>query len=212
MTKDLIQGARDFKRYQYDAHNKLMSELVEKGQHPEYFIISCIDSRSDPATLFRSKPGTFFSHKAMGAIVKPYEKGDTLAAAIKFAIKYNHVTKIIILGHTNCGAVNALVEGNTDEDIAGFVDIAQDALKRAEKQNQCEDSIHTRTEKEVVLKSIENLKTYPCVQEAMQDQTISISPWLFDMKTGNLLEYNEQADDFIVIEYEETSSDCRTSA
>ena len=97
MTKDLIEGLNAFKHYHYEGSSELMSSLVEDGQDPRYFIVSCIDSRCNPGTIFRAKPGSFFAHKAMGAIVRPYHQGTALAAALQFAINYNNVKKVIVV-------------------------------------------------------------------------------------------------------------------
>ncbi|MGB0720674.1 MAG: carbonic anhydrase, partial [Bdellovibrionales bacterium] len=114
MTDDLVKGLAEFKRYHYADDDSLMNTLVEQGQSPRYFIISCIDSRTNPGTIFRAKPGAFFAHKAMGAIVRPYKQGTALAAALQFALNYNQVDTVIVLGHTKCGAVQALAEDLDD--------------------------------------------------------------------------------------------------
>ena len=90
----LLLGFRKFRKDTYEGLGALMPRLVQQGQKPDYFIISCIDSRSNPGTIFRAPPGTFFAHKAMGAIVRPYKQGTALSAALQFAIKYNQVEKI----------------------------------------------------------------------------------------------------------------------
>lgn len=192
MTHTLIEGFRKFHAEQY-GENALMRRLVRDGQKPEFFIISCIDSRSNPGTIFQPEPGTFFAHKAMGAIVRPYTKGTALAAALQFALTYNDVKEIIILGHTGCGAVRALVEKLDDAEISSFVDVAQTALDKAKTccAGVCShDELLRLSEKEIVLQSMENLKHYPSVKKALAEKRVIIRPWLFDMESGNLLEYD----------------------
>lgn len=177
-----------------------MPRLVREGQAPNYFIISCIDSRSNPATLFRPEPGTFFAHKAMGAIVRPYKKGTALAAALQFALIHNRVEHIIILGHTKCGAIKALVEKLEDEEISSFIEVAQQALDRAHHHcgHHCEhEELIKLTEKEIVLLSAENLKTYPSVQKALDENRVTIHPWLFEMESGKLFEYQPNKQSFV---------------
>src|SRR5690606_20624636 len=107
MKYDLIKGFAKFRQAAYAAKNSLMRRLARQGQSPDYFIISCIDSRGDPGSIFKAPAGTFFAHKAMGAIVRPYKKGTALSAALQFALNHNKVSTIIVLGHTSCGAVQA---------------------------------------------------------------------------------------------------------
>ena len=121
----LLRGFAAFRENTYKGKDALMPRLIEEGQKPDFFIISCIDSRSNAGPIFQSPPGTFFSHKAMGAIVRPYKQGTALAAALQFAINYNNVRKIIVLGHTGCGAIKALVENLEDDEIAIFIAVAK---------------------------------------------------------------------------------------
>ena len=202
MTDELVKGLAEFKRYQYADDGSLMNKLVEDGQDPKYFIISCIDSRTNPGTIFRAQPGAFFAHKAMGAIVRPYKTGTALAAALQFALNYNKVDTIIVLGHTQCGAVQALVNGLEDPEISSFIGVAQHALQAAKKTCACEGEIQGQTEQNVVLESVENLKEYPSVKAALADGRVTIKPWLFDIRVGDLLEYDEVSKDFKVINVE----------
>lgn len=202
MPNKLIEGFLKFRKDAYGHPDALMPQLVKDGQTPEYFIISCIDSRGNPGTIFRPAPGTFFAHKAMGAIVRPYKKGTALAAALQFALKYNQVKEIIILGHTGCGAVKALVEKLDDDEISSFVDVAKVGLHRA--QERCNgvcshDELLRHAEEEIVLESMRNLKSYPSVYVALAENRLSIRGWLFDMEHGQILQYDAETKEFIKI-------------
>lgn len=202
MANKLLEGFKKFRKDAYGHPDALMPQLVKDGQTPDYFIISCIDSRGNPGTIFRPEPGTFFAHKAMGAIVRPYKKGTALAAALQFALNYNDVKEIIVLGHTGCGAVKALVEKLDDEEISSFVEVAKVGLHRAEER--CGDSctheeLLRHTEEEIVLESMRNLKSYPSVYVALSEERLTIKGWLFDMTKGQILEYNQDKKEFIEI-------------
>ncbi len=199
MTDTLLQGFKRFHDETYKGRSAVMPRLAADGQNPDYFIISCIDSRSNPGTIFRPQPGTFLAHKAMGAIVRPYKKGTALAAALQFAIVHNNIRKIVLLGHTGCSAIKALVDKIDDAEISSFIDVAQAALSRA--KTQCGDNssyaeLLRATEEQIVLLSVENLKTYPSVAKALGEGSLMIAPWLFDLETGNLTAYNEKTKHF----------------
>ncbi len=207
----LIEGFLAFRRYSYQGDAASMPRLVEEGQSPDYFIISCIDSRSNPGTIFRPAPGTFFAHKAMGAIVRPYKQGTALAAALQFALMHNKVDKIVILGHTGCGAIKALVEQIDDEEIASFVAVAKAGLDKARtlaKEN--DTSLFRHAEEQIVLQSMENLKTYPSVHKALAEGRLEIRAWLFEMETGEMFEYNEADKEFIEITKNRTTTEDRS--
>lgn len=200
MANALLKGFKKFRKETYEGASALMKRLVEEGQSPDYFIVSCIDSRSNPGTIFRPEPGTFFAHKAMGAIVRPYKKGTALAAALQFALMHNKVKEIIVLGHTGCGAIKAMVEKIDDEEISSFINVAQSGLEKAKATcgSACtHDELLRHTEEEIVLMSCENLKTYPSVAKALEDERVIIRPWLFEMETGELLQYNADFKEFV---------------
>lgn len=196
MTDTLIQGFKQFRAHAYSSLDAPMPRLARDGQDPDYFIISCIDSRGNPGTIFNAPPGTFFAHKAMGAIVRPYKQGTALAAALQFALNYNKVTKLIVLGHTGCGAVKALIEGIQDEEIWSFIEVARAGLNKVKSYIDEDQNLARHVEEQIVLLSAENLKSYPSVRKALDDKRVVIKPWLFDLHAGDLLEYNPDRERF----------------
>lgn len=209
MTQDLIDGLKNFKHYHYEQDSDLMNELVQTGQDPKYFIISCIDSRCNPGTIFRARPGIFFAHKAMGAIVRPYQQGTALAAALQFALNYNNVETVIVLGHTQCGAMKALVENIDDAEISSFINVAKNALEKSKSCCSGHEDLIAMTEKEAVLQSAENLKKYPSVAKALEEKRIQVKAWQFDIKTGDLFEYDETKKSFKPLTTQAVQEDSR---
>jgi carbonic anhydrase len=213
MTDDLLKGLNEFKHYHYgEGNDDFMKALITAGQNPKYFIISCIDSRCNPYTIFRAPPGLFFTHKAMGAIVRPYKKGTALAAALQFALKYNNVETVIVLGHTNCGAIKALAEELDDPEISSFISVAQSALEKAKATHNIKEEILAKTEQQTVLESTQNLKAYPSVAKALSAGKISVKSWIFDMHTGNLLEHSDKTNDFTIINPDTPTIDSRAES
>ena len=199
MPKLLIDGFKKFLSDHYDSTSALMPKLAAEGQNPDYFIISCIDSRSNAGTVFQTPPGAFFSHKAMGAIVRPYRQGTALAAALQFALDYNKVKTIIILGHTGCGAVKALIDDLDDPEIKSFVSVAQEGLHRAQEACNHDSELQRKAEEEILRLSYENIQHYPSVARALKDNRIILKAWLFDMAGGALFEYEPDTHHFTPI-------------
>lgn len=193
---DLLKGFAAFVKAQYEGYEATMPQLVAEGQNPDYMIISCIDSRSNPSTIFQAQPGTFFAHKAMGAIVRPYHQGTALSATLQFAVKHNKVKTIIVLGHTGCGAIKALIERIDDDEITSFIEVAQSSLDKARtlccasKDTPMDAQLQRKTEEQIILQSVENLKGYPAVKEALANGDVEILPWLFCMEEGTIYAFN----------------------
>jgi carbonic anhydrase len=192
MTKDLVDGFNRWRDEAYKGVDPEILRLAKEGQNPDHIIISCIDSRTDPARILDSKPGQFFGFKAMGAIVRPHQQGTNLSASLHFAIEHMKVPSIVLMGHTQCGAIKALVEEIEDPEINSFVSVARAGLEEAKKlQPNSHDGLLRMTEQQVVLQSMQNLHGYPAVKKAVHEDRLTIKGWVFDLEGGNLLEFNE---------------------
>lgn len=202
MTNRLIKGFIErFRPNAYDGNKAVMPELISYGQKPEYFIISCADSRCDPGTIFDAQSGEFFGFKSIGAIIRPYKTGTALAASLQFAINTLKVQKVIILGHTHCGAIKALHDDTDDLEISSFINVAHEAMDTARNisKDNNEDNLLRIAEQQVVLASAKNLMTYPSVANAVKNNSLSIESWIFEMDHGDILRYAPEQKEFVSI-------------
>lgn len=207
MTDRLLAGFQNrFRPKAYEGKKPVMPELVSYGQTPEYFIVSCADSRCDPGTIFDAQPGVFFGFKSIGAIVRPYKTGTALAASLQFAINALKVKKLLVIGHTHCGAIKALHDGTDDPEISSFIDVAHEAMDEARKVQNTDDAIDNDqesllrlAEKQVLLASAKNLMTYPSVKNAVEAGNLQIESWMFDMEDGNILRFDPETSQFITV-------------
>ena len=90
-----------------------------RGQTPGTLLIGCSDSRVDPAILTDSAPGDLFVVRNVANLVPPYEttgRYHGTSAALEFAVCNLHVHNIIVLGHSHCGGINALLDGYGEND------------------------------------------------------------------------------------------------
>lgn len=86
----------------------------------------------DPAILTDSAPGDLFVVRNVASLVPPYEttgRYHGTSAALEFAVCNLHVHNIIVLGHSHCGGIHALLDGYGENDegegyIAPWVRIA----------------------------------------------------------------------------------------
>lgn len=198
----LMRGFKSFCDKNYRESN-LMPELVSKGQHPGFLIISCMDSRAAPEILFDLKPGACFTHRPMGALVQPYDPDSRssreIDAKLTFAIQKG-VRHIIVLGHTHCGAAIGLASGTKDPHIKPWLEVGKAALKRAQVRTKTRDTetLAREVEKQIIVTDIHNLMQYPAVKDNIG--RIALSGWLFDMERGEILSLNPATGDFAQIE------------
>src|SRR5664279_6468588 len=112
----LIEGVHRFHKEEFGRYSALFRKLSKEGQNPHTLFITCSDSRVLAELITQSKPGDLFVVKNVGNIVPPANvRGDTnsTAAAIEFAVETLRVSDIVICGHSQCGAISALLSEKT---------------------------------------------------------------------------------------------------
>ena len=125
----LIEGVHKFRTDEFGNYRKLFRKLSQEGQNPHTLFITCSDSRVLAELITQSQPGDLFVVKNVGNIVPPANvRGDTnsTAAAIEFAVETLRVSDIVICGHSQCGAISAmLAEKPVSPSHAAFARLAE---------------------------------------------------------------------------------------
>lgn len=206
----LIDGYRSF----YDSHfrhnhqDSPYSKLKE-GQSPKTLIVSCSDSRVDPAIITEADPGDIFVIRNVANIVPTYQNQGGgihgVSAALEFAVKFIEVENIIILGHSNCAGVKRLseIEHANSDFITNWVKVAAPAKQRADELaknlNLTQAEYITACEKEVIKVSLHNLMTFPWIIERVISNSLKLYGWYFCVSTGRLFVYDPETQDFKAI-------------
>jgi carbonic anhydrase len=200
----LIVGFRKFREKYFANEHPLYQKLNTEGQTPKTLIIGCSDSRVDPAIITSAAPGELFIVRNVANIVPPFEKGGGfhgVSSAIEFAVVNLKVETVIILGHRQCGGIRALMLNEPAKE-ASFVDrwvsIAADAKKRVLQKypNADDESLCRHGEMEAIVTSIENMKTFPFVQKAIEDRGMAVLGIYFDLESGHLFEFDPETKGF----------------
>ncbi len=188
----LLQGFKDFHKKYFVDNPTVYQELSSKGQSPKTLVISCSDSRVDPSILLGTSPGEIFVIRNVANLVPDFDCDMShchgTSAAIEYAVKHLKVENIIILGHSHCGGIRTLVEEHNHQH--NFIDRWLEIADTPKVQNICKnhsiDEACQLCEKESILTSIENIKTFPFVAEALQNNRLKIHGWYFDLQRGRL--------------------------
>lgn len=192
----LLAGFRKFREKYFLAEGSVYSSA---GQAPKTLVIACSDSRVDPALMASASPGELFVVRNVANLVPPFEvatKGlHGVSAAIEFAVVNLKVETIVILGHRQCGGIQALIQGvdNKDSFIGPWMKIANPARQKVISENPEADieTLCKLCEKESIAVSLANLKTFPFIQQAINDRNLQLIGVYFDLELGHLLEYDE---------------------
>jgi carbonic anhydrase len=184
----LIDGYRRFRARRWPAERQLYESLAE-NQKPKTFVISCCDSRVDPATIFNARPGELFVARNVANLVPPFEQSGSYhgtSAAIEFAVTAVQVERILVLGHARCGGVAAALSKSDltpGSFLSEWIKLLDTALVRCE--NITEDR-HTEVERESVRLSLERLRAFPFVAEAIRTRGLQLQGAHFGIIDGKL--------------------------
>ncbi|TAN57770.1 MAG: carbonic anhydrase [Rhodospirillales bacterium] len=191
----LVAGFKGFRATYYEQRPERFQALVERGQRPETLVVACSDSRADPAILTNAEPGELFVVRNVANLVPPYQpQGRVLgtSSAIEFAVRDLKVRHIVVLGHSNCGGIDALQRVARGEEperefLANWVSIACEAPGCAGQKERDADEIG----RQAIAISLSNLKTFPWIADALKKGEIDLHGWWFDMQAGVLWRYDE---------------------
>ena len=191
--QNLIEKYKDWQNDIFLKKKKHFERLAKEGQSPKYIIISCVDSRVDPNSIFKSEPGELLVHRNIANIVPPYdyitEHSGTIAA-IEFGITVLNIKNIIIMGHSGCGGIKngyqmCKDDGfNSNSSISNWLNLLKPAYKKIDSLTE-EDSIN-ELEKINIKTSLENLKNYPFIQERINNKEISIYGSWINIGSGEI--------------------------
>lgn len=169
--RELLSGYERFRADGYARERDRFDALAREGQHPPLMVISCCDSRVDPATIFDTAPGQMFAVRNVAALVPPFEQGPGLhgtSAAIEFAVCSLDVKHIVVMGHGSCGGIAAALAGGElrrpeASFLSDWVRLADPARERV--LAAAPPDPQRALELEAVKLSLSNLRQFPYVAE-----------------------------------------------
>ena len=204
--QQLIEGVHRFRNDEFGNYRSLFQRLSREGQNPHTLFITCSDSRVLAELITQSKPGDLFVVKNIGNIVPPYNvtgSTNSTAAAIEFAVEMLRVSDIVICGHSQCGAMTALLEGLPGSErmphLKEWLTLADPVREIIRTQYEhIKDPEHRKNVAagENVLFALENLHSYHCVQDRLMDGSLRLHGWFFKIATAELLAYNPDTRQF----------------
>ena len=202
----LIEGVHRFRTGEFGSYRKLFRKLSREGQNPHTLFITCSDSRVLAELITQSQPGDLFVVKNVGNIVPPaHVRGDTnsTAAAIEFAVASLNVTDIVICGHSQCGAIAALLAPTpvspATPHLRDWLSLAAPVRETLEKNYTHLQEPRARENaaaEENVLFGLDNLHSYPCVQDRLMAGTLRLHGWFFKIATAELFAYDPETRQF----------------
>lgn len=187
----MLQGYQLFRKKYALGDNSVMKYLSDYGQQPQIMVVSCCDSRVDPALILQCNPGDLFVVRNVANIIPPYEKDEAhhgTSAALEFGICFLKVKHLILLGHSQCGGIQMLLnegDANQNDFVSSWVSLI--------KTNKVD--LHDADEyaKLALNQSLQNCLTFPWIKEKVLQKNLTINLWFFDVKKGQIFTCSDVA-------------------
>jgi carbonic anhydrase len=186
----LIEGYRRFRAELWPGQRARYEALADKGQSPGALVIACSDSRVDPQTVFGAAPGELFVVRNVAGLVPTYQPDagyHGTSAALEYAVRVLKVPRVVVLGHVQCGGVQAMVEGAPAEArdfVEPWMSMARSVLRDLPDRHG--PGVLDHCEVEVVRLSLANLLTFPWIAEAVEAGRVTLAGFRFEVRTGVL--------------------------
>ena len=195
---ELLGRLRRFHSDYFPRHQQRFQDLVAQGQHPKTLFIGCSDSRLVPCLLTGAGPGELFIVRNVGAFIPPYDGSYGLhgtMAAIEFAVLSLEVERIVVCGHSHCGAIRACYEGAPEEAKAlrAWLKLASEAVLPVRASPEA----LRRTEQRAVVLQLERLMGYPMVQRRVQAGKLTLHGWHYVIEDGEIHVFDAAQGDFL---------------
>jgi carbonic anhydrase len=179
------------------------------GQAPDALFIACSDSRVAANLFCSTEPGDLFVIRNVGNLIPRAnaqgvnERDSSVAAAIEFANIVLNVKDIVVCGHSECGAMRALVDAReVSPSLQAWLRHAELPYRKLQSGTRMPGELasHNHLSQLNVLQQVENLKTYPIIRDRVQAGKLRLNAWWFDIGNAEVAAYEEAAGRFVVID------------
>jgi carbonic anhydrase len=167
-----------------DINTKRMVDTAANGQKPFAIVLACSDSRVPVETIFDRGIGDIFVVRVAGNVaVDP-----SVIGSIEYAVGHLGSPLLVIMGHTDCGAVKAAVSGAPMEGdihvIQKTIEIAVEKVKK-DRPSLTGNDLTPAVVKENVIQAMEDILTKSEeIGDMVKEGKLKIVPAVYDLKTG----------------------------
>jgi carbonic anhydrase len=171
-------------------------EHLASGQSPEILYIGCSDSRVTAEELMGVQPGMAFVHRNIANMVPNTDLN--VMSVINYAVAHLKVNHVVVCGHYNCGGVKAAMEQSDLGILNPWLRNIRDVYRLHRRELNAIEDMAKRYDRLVELnvqeQCINVIKTSE-VQKASAERGITVHGWIFDIRTGKLVDLNIDFED-----------------
>ncbi len=201
----ILAGVAHFQREVFPSLSAEVTAAATGPQRPQALFITCSDSRVTPHLITQTHPGDLFGCQIVGNIVPAFGAAyGGVSATIEYALSVLDIPNIIVCGHSDCGAMKALLEPSAMDaipHIKSWISHADAArLTVMENWPDADDATKLRllTEHNVVAQLM-HLRTHPSVASRLVGGKLRLHGWVYELHTGEVRSYQELTGDFVPV-------------
>ena len=158
----------------------------ENGQYPSAVILSCLDSRVPVESIFDLSIGDVFVARVAGNIVNP-----DILGSMEYGCKVAGSKVILVLGHSNCGAVKSAIDkvelGNITELLSKITPAVDSASTKEGDETSKNTEFVSKVTNENVKLAIDNIrKNSPILKDMEEKGQIKIAGGVYNLENGKV--------------------------
>ena len=200
--KHIVDGFLHFHHDVFPQQEELFKKLAT-AQRPRAMFITCADSRIVPELITQSSPGDLFVTRNVGNVVPPYgQMNGGVSTALEYAILALGVQHVIVCGHSDCGAMRAVLNpGSLEKMPTVKAWLRHSEVAKVVVQDNCScaneaESMKVLTEENVIAQ-LQHLRTHPSVASKMAAGQLFIHGWIYNIETSEIKAYDAVQDRFL---------------
>lgn len=163
-------------------------EQLLNGQNPIAVIVTCSDSRVPPEFIFNQGLGDLFVVRVAGNVIDKIELG-----SVEYAVKHLKTPLIVVMGHQNCGAVEAAIEESGKKhqgNIGAILEKIEPSVKKVKSKNLQGENLVEEVTNENIYNSSRKLKQSKVIKEQLEKGNIKIVEGKYMLKSGMVQWFN----------------------
>lgn len=177
------------RRFEAEVYRDLKDHFsgLAKSQSPSTLFVTCSDSRVDPSLITQTQPGELFVLRNVGNLVPAFGNDLESAAVVEYAVSVLQVRRIVVCGHSNCGAMFGLLNPHALESVptvAAWLEHASPVRQQVvdvDPESRWDAAIRASVAFQVAL-----LQTHPSVAHALSEGRLDIEGWVYDIGEGRV--------------------------
>lgn len=165
-----------------DISTEKIKDLASNGQKPFAVIFTCSDSRVPPETIFDLGLGDLFVIRNAGNVVD-----DITLGSIEYGVEHANAPLIVVLGHENCGAIKATIDGGeASPNISAILNKIKPSFDKVKGSTTDKNELYENCADENVKNSLAAIKNSPVIKKLVEEKKVTVIGGKYHIETGKV--------------------------